>query len=73
MHTTDDVLYWSQHQRPTTQREKDGYVRLAAACKRYDGDIDALVVWLREQIAVEFGHTYEQEVYHVALRDIVNP
>lgn len=73
MYTTDDVLNWAKSQRPTTQREKDGYVRLAAACKRYDGDIDALVVWLREQIAVEFGHTYEQEVYHIALRAIVNP
>lgn len=35
--------------------------------------MDALVGWLREQIAVEFGHTYEQEVYHVALHAIVNP
>lgn len=47
--------------------------RLAAACRRYDGDMDTLMAWLREQIAVEFGHTYEQEVYHVALRAIVNP
>lgn len=73
MHATDDVLRWAVHQQPTTQREKDGYVRLAAACRRYDGDMDALMAWLREQIAVEFGHTYEQEVYHVALRAIVNP
>ena len=73
MYSTDDVLNWAQHQRPTTQREKGGYVRLAAACNRYDGDMDALVSWLREQIAVEFGHTYEQEVYHVALHAIVNP
>lgn len=73
MYSTDDVLQWAEHQRPTTQREKDGYVRLAAACRRYDGDMDTLMAWLREQIAVEFGHTYEQEVYHVALRAIVNP
>lgn len=73
MHTTDDVLDWAQSQRPKTRREHVGYVRLAAACKRYDGDMDALTAWLREQIAVEFGHTYEQEVYHVALHAIVNP
>lgn len=35
--------------------------------------MDALVAWLREQAAVGFGHVYEQEVYRVALRGIVNP
>lgn len=66
-------MNWAQSQQPKTQREHVGYVRLAAACKRCDGDMDALVAWLREQVAVEFGHVFEQEVYHVALRDIVNP
>lgn len=73
MRSTQDVLWWAEHQRPATQREKDGYVRLTAACRRYDGDMDALVSWLREQAGVEFGHVFEQEVYHVALRAIVNP
>lgn len=74
MHTTEVVLQWALNQKPhaQSQHEKDGYAKLASACRRYDGDMGALVTWLHEQIAIEFGHTYEQEVYHVALHGIVN-
>lgn len=70
--TTDDVLHWALAQTTESDREKDGYVRLADACSRYAGDTDALVAWLREAVADVYGHVYEQEVYHVALRGIVN-
>lgn len=72
MHTTDAVLHWALTQEPESEREKQGYVRLAAACRRYAGDMGALTAWLKEEIADVYGHVYEQEVYHVALRAIVN-
>lgn len=70
MDNTEDIRRWAQSQRGESDPERAGLRYLIAACERYSGDLPALAEWLRAQVAIEYGHVYEQEVYHVVLRSL---
>lgn len=67
METTEDIRRWALSQRGESDPERAGLRYLVAACERYTGDLPALADWLRAQVAIEYGHVYEQEVYHIVL------
>jgi hypothetical protein len=70
MDTTEDIRRWALSQRGESDPERNGLRYLVSACERYSGDLPALSDWLRDQVAIEYGHVYEQEVYHVVLRSL---
>lgn len=70
MDNTEDIRQWALSQHGESDPERTGLRYLVAACERYSGDLPALSDWLRAQVAIEYGHVYEQEVYHVVLRSL---